>query len=51
MSNQLLAVVSKVAGNSIENTRPFGFSKRRYLLVKLMEIQESEPPSPDITVG
>lgn len=36
---------------SIENTRPGGFTKRRYLLVKLKEIPETEPPSPDITIG
>jgi hypothetical protein len=36
---------------SIENTRPGGFSKRRYVLVKLKEIQETEPPTPDITIG
>jgi len=36
---------------SIDNTRPIGFSQRRYIMVKLTEIQETEPPSPDITIG
>jgi len=32
-------------------TRPVGLSERRYILVKLKEIQETENPSPDITIG
>lgn len=36
---------------SVQNTRPIGFSKRRYLMVKLAEIQETEQPSPDIKIG
>jgi hypothetical protein len=32
-------------------TRPVGFSQRRYLMVKLREIQELEPGTPDNTVG
>lgn len=36
---------------SIQQTRPIGLSTRRYLMVKLKEVQELEPPSPDITVG
>lgn len=36
---------------SVVETRPIGFSVRRYLIVKLEEIQESEPPSPNATVG
>lgn len=36
---------------SIEETRPVGFSTRRYVMCKLKEVQESEPPSPDITIG
>lgn len=36
---------------SIDETRPIGFSNRRYIICKLTEIQETEPPSPDITVG
>lgn len=36
---------------SIDNTRPIGFSQRRYIMVKLTQIQETEPPTPDITIG
>ena len=36
---------------SIEQTRPVGLSQRRYILVKLREVQELEPPSPNITIG
>lgn len=36
---------------SVMNTRPIGFSQRRYLMVKLAEIQETEQPSPDIKIG
>lgn len=36
---------------SVEDTRPIGFSQRRYLMVKGKEIQEQEPPSSDLTVG
>jgi hypothetical protein len=36
---------------SLEETRPIGFSTRRYVICKLKEIQETGPPSPDITVG
>jgi hypothetical protein len=36
---------------AVDNTRPIGFSKRRYLMVKLSEIQETEQPSPDNTIG
>lgn len=36
---------------SVNNTRPIGFSQRRYLMVKLTEIQETEQPSPDIKMG
>jgi len=35
----------------IEQTRPIGLSTRRYLMIKLKEVQELEPPSPDITLG
>jgi hypothetical protein len=36
---------------AVENTRPIGFSKRRYLMVLLEEIQETEAPSPRSTDG
>ena len=36
---------------SVEETRPIGFSKRLYLMVKLAEIQESEARTPDDTIG
>jgi hypothetical protein len=36
---------------TVVETRPIGFSTRRYLMVKLREIQEKEAPSPDKTVG
>ena len=35
----------------IDQTRPIGLSTRRYLMVKLKEVQELEPPTPDITIG
>jgi hypothetical protein len=35
----------------VVETRPIGFSVRRYLMVKLRAIQELENPSPDKTVG
>jgi hypothetical protein len=35
----------------IDETRPIGFSQRRYVMCKLTEIQELEPPTPDITIG
>ena len=35
----------------ITETRPIGFSTRRYIMVKLKEIQELEDNSPDITLG
>lgn len=31
--------------------RPIGFSRRRYLMVKLVAIQEAENPSPDVSIG
>lgn len=36
---------------TVVETRPIGFSVRRYLMVKLRAIQETENPSPDKTVG
>jgi hypothetical protein len=36
---------------TVVESRPIGFSTRRYLMVKLREIQETEAPSPDKTVG
>ncbi len=36
---------------SIDNTRPIGFSQRRYIMVKLTEINKTAPPSPDNTIG
>lgn len=36
---------------SVSETRPIGFSRRRYLMIKGKEIQEQESPSSDITVG
>lgn len=36
---------------SVNNTRPIGFTKRRYLMVKLTEIQETESQTPDPTIG
>jgi len=36
---------------SLEETRPHGFSVRRYVICFLKEIQETGPPSPDITIG
>ncbi len=35
----------------VTEPRPIGFSTRRYLMVKLKEIQEIESPNPDITIG
>lgn len=36
---------------TVVESRPIGFSSRRYLMVKLRTIQEQENPSPDKTVG
>lgn len=36
---------------AVVETRPIGFSVRRYLMVKLRAIQETEAQSPDITMG
>jgi len=35
----------------VGDPRPIGFSQRKYLMVKLREIQEAEPGSSDKTVG
>lgn len=35
----------------IGDPRPIGFSQRRYLIVKLRQIQETETPSPDKAIG
>jgi hypothetical protein len=35
----------------IDNTRPIGFTKRRYVMIKIVEIPETEPPTPDISIG
>lgn len=36
---------------TIDETRPIGFSRRRYVIAILTEINESEPPTPDNTIG
>lgn len=36
---------------TVTSTRPHGFSQRRYIIVELTEIQETEHPVPDITMG
>jgi len=36
---------------AIKKTRPIGLSQRRYIMVKLKEIQELEPGTPDNTIG
>jgi hypothetical protein len=36
---------------SIDRNRPIGFSKRKYLMLKLEQIQEREPKTPDNTIG
>lgn len=46
-----LAVSIEGRRYTVVETRPIGFSVRRYLIVKLRAIQESENPSPDKTVG
>jgi len=35
----------------LDNTRPIGFIQRRYIMVKLTETQEREPPTPTNTIG
>lgn len=35
----------------VDETRPIGFTKRRYLMVFGTETNEQETPSPDVTVG
>lgn len=49
--NAAIAVSIEGRRYTVENTRPVGLSVRRYVLVKLTEIQETEPPSPDISIG
>lgn len=48
---QAIAVSIEGRRYAVDNTRPIGFSQRRYLMVKLSEIQETEQPSPDIKIG
>lgn len=36
---------------TIEETRPVGFSTRRYIMCKLREVPEKEAPNSDITIG
>lgn len=36
---------------TVDETRPIGFSRRRYLMIKGTESNEQEVPSPDNTVG
>lgn len=35
----------------IDRSRPIGFSQRKYIMLKLEELQEKEPGSPDVTIG
>jgi len=35
----------------IDETRPIGFSQRRYLMIKGSEVNKTTPPSPDNTIG
>lgn len=35
----------------IDETRPIGFSQRRYIIVQMTEIQEITPKTPDSTIG
>jgi hypothetical protein len=46
-----LAVSIEGRRYTVVETRPIGFSVRRYLMVKLRAIQETENPSPDKVVG
>ena len=46
-----LAVSIEGRRYTVVETRPIGFSVRRYLMVKIRAIQETENPSPDKTVG
>ena len=48
---QTLSVSIEGRRFSIAQTKPTGFSQRRYLMCKLKEIQETEQPNPDITIG
>lgn len=48
---QALSVSIEGRRFAIADTRPIGFTVRRYLMIKLREVQEDENPSPDITVG
>ena len=49
--NQALSVSIEGRRYSVVKTRPIGFSVRRYLMVKLQEIQETERPVPDNRIG
>lgn len=49
--NETISISIEGRRYSLEETRPIGFTKRRYIMCKLKEVQETEPPTPDITIG
>lgn len=49
--NETLSISIEGRRYSILETRPIGFSQRRFLIVKLQEINEAEIPNPDIRIG
>jgi len=53
LEHVLAALAVSIEGRryTVVETRPIGFSVRRYLMVKLREVQESQPPSTNLTVG
>lgn len=53
LEHALKAIAISIEGRryQIVETRPVGFSVRKYLMIKLRHIQETENPSPDKTVG
>lgn len=48
---QSLSVSIEGRRYTVVETRPIGFSIRRYLMIKIRAIPEEETPSPNITIG
>lgn len=48
---QALSVSVEGRRYTLDETRPIGFSSRRYIIVKMTEVNESQVPSPNETDG
>lgn len=49
--NEAVAVSIEGRRYKVENSRPIGFSQRRYLMVRLTEIQETDITTPNGSIG